>query len=158
MATEEKRHELSSGTVWKLIELLVDICNMMKLTLCTSTPPSVSTWSGPLEDVEGEITWGASEDDVPDWGCCLCERDEDDEVMAEELVVVVARDDPSIFWFTIICAPFSKPRLDSGSSGSRWSVLGGYPVFTAIDLCIPVVTSYSMDKTHVPAEKARSGW
>ena len=56
-ATAEKRHELSSGTICqRLMDGVVMSRNVKqetKLTLWISTPPSVSTQSGPIVREEG---------------------------------------------------------------------------------------------------------
>lgn len=59
-ATEEKRHELSSGTTCKKSAPVAEEKNT--LTRCTRKDPSVSTASGP--DAAGDITAGRGADEV----------------------------------------------------------------------------------------------
>lgn len=136
IATDENRQELSSGTTYIAREFMRIQATLSKpvdwLTLCTSTPPSVSTKSGPPGGLAGCDTCKASANaDECDWtadeGSGAFGRD--GRTGAAALLVDVVED----FCVTIIWSPFLSPRLSTGSSGMMVRGRGGYPDFTVHD-------------------------
>lgn len=103
------------------------IATRMIHTRWTRTPPSVDTWTGPLEVVDEDI--GGADD-----ACGGALEGVGTDVARSTFVakldgvglILEAGSSPTINW-----SPPFNPRLDTGSSGLvRSRFRGGYPVFT----------------------------
>ena len=103
-----------------------------------STPELVGTLTGPV--LFGTVVWraGASGRDAG--------------VGAGGFVTVGV----GTLWLTMICSPAWRPKLESGSSGMRVNIFGGYPDLTGLKRSIERVGGAIWRRAHFPAEKGVS--